>query len=135
MSIHENSTGNAQTPENAFGSIGLNDSSSKGKASVWPSSSIPEHKSAAEASDLPAGPTNATLPKVHDELQFYPLKLPDIFCFTPGVCNSNCLYITLPKSLLILCQLCAIFLSKTSCLLKVFFCFLFFCCFFIRELY
>ena len=36
MSIHENSTGNAQTPENASGSIGLNDSSGKGKASVWP---------------------------------------------------------------------------------------------------
>ncbi|KAL5581676.1 hypothetical protein UlMin_014118 [Ulmus minor] len=64
MSIHENSTGNAQTPENASGSIGLNDSSGKGKASVWPSSSVPEHKSAAQASDLPAGPANATLPKL-----------------------------------------------------------------------
>ncbi|KAL5542122.1 hypothetical protein UlMin_009832 [Ulmus minor] len=32
MSIHENSTGNAQTPENESSSIGLNDSSGKGKA-------------------------------------------------------------------------------------------------------
>ncbi|KAL5547337.1 hypothetical protein UlMin_007024 [Ulmus minor] len=94
ISIHENSTGNSQTPENPSGSIGLNDSLGKGKAT----------------SDLPAGLANATLPKVHDELHFYPLKLPGIFCFAPRVCNSNYVkYVIFTKKNMIIRKYCGSF--------------------------
>lgn len=64
MSINENSKEESahEASDNASISVGLNDFASKGKASVWPSSSsVPEPKAAL---DLPAESANVNCPKV-----------------------------------------------------------------------
>ena len=87
MSINENSTGDAHEPsDNASVSVGLNELSSKGMASVWPgSSSVPEPKAASQVLDLPAESANANCPKVRNlKLLFMKRKKLlgiEIFCF------------------------------------------------------